>query len=152
MAGKVISREWTSRGPLGRRVKHVAYSYDVTINGKRVRRFSGDWKSQTDALEAMLKCQRDAEAGLSPAPSRTLGELVAEYLRYQTDLGKRSLRDDACILARRILPAFGSDLPVKKLTAAGIAQYERERIGTVSAFRVANELTVLRHMLRLAKR
>jgi len=33
-----------------------------------------------------------------------------------------------------------------------IAQYERTRVGEVSAFTVANELTVLRHMLRLARR
>jgi integrase len=33
-----------------------------------------------------------------------------------------------------------------------IAQYERRRVGQVSAFTVRNELTVLRHMLRLAKR
>jgi hypothetical protein len=33
-----------------------------------------------------------------------------------------------------------------------IAQYEKKRAGQVSAFTVCNELTVLRHMLRLGRR
>jgi integrase len=41
---------------------------------------------------------------------------------------------------------------VRRLTGAAIAQYERGRAGQVSAFTLANELTVLRHMLRLGKR
>jgi integrase len=41
---------------------------------------------------------------------------------------------------------------VRSLTAEAIAQYERKRAGEVSAFTVANELTVLRHMLRLGRR
>jgi integrase len=41
---------------------------------------------------------------------------------------------------------------VRPLSAAAIAQYERKRAGEVSAFTVSNELTVLRHMLRLGRR
>jgi hypothetical protein len=33
-----------------------------------------------------------------------------------------------------------------------IAQYEKRRAGQVSAYTVANELTVLRHMLRLGRK
>jgi integrase len=152
MAGKVITREWTSRGPLGRRVKHVAYGYDVTINGKRERRFDGAWTCENDALEELLKRQRDAEAGRAAPVNRTLGELVDEYLRYKADQGKRSLREDTRILKRYILPAFGPDLRVRRLTTAMIGQYERQRAGKVSAYTLANDLTVLRHMLRLGKR
>src|SRR5439155_6329357 len=74
------------------------------------------------------------------------------YLAYKAQRGKRSLKEDTRILATRILPAFGSELPVRELSAAAIAQYERKRAGEVSAFTVANELTVLRHMLRLGRR
>jgi integrase len=45
--------------------------------------------------------------------------------------------EDQRILDKRLLPAFGD---------------ERRRVEQVSAFTVRNELTVLRHMLRLAKR
>jgi integrase len=100
----------------------------------------------------LLKRQRDAEAGRPSPATRTLGEVVGEYLRYKADQGKRSLREDTCILKRGILPTFGADLSVRKLTGAAIAQYERQRAGQVSAFTVANELTVLRHMLCLARR
>jgi len=152
MPGKVITREWTSRGPTGRRVRHVAFGYDVTINGKRERRFSVEYQSEHDALQAMLERQRDAEAGLTPSAPRTVRELADEYLRYKDNHGKRSLKEDRRILNTRLVPAFGADLLVKKLTAPAIAQYERQRAGQVSAFTVSNELTVLRHMLRLGRR
>jgi integrase len=83
---------------------------------------------------------------------RTVRQLAEEYLAYKEQRGKRSLKEDTRILATRILPAFGSETPLRKLSAAAIAQYERKRAGEVSAFTVANELTVLRHMLRLGKR
>ena len=152
MAGKVITREWTSRGPTGRRVRHVAYGYDVTINAKRERKFSAEWQTEQAALEALLVRQKEAASGLGPKVDRTLGELATEYLRYKEERGKRSLRDDRRILNTQILPTFGASLPVRKLNGNVIAQYERRRGGQVSAYTVANELTVLRHMLRLAKR
>ena len=152
MAGKVIIRKWTSRGPLNRKVRHTAYGYDITLNGKRERRVSAEWQTEQQALEEMLRRQREAEQGREAPATRTLGELVEEYLRYKRDRGKRSLREDTRILRRGILPAFGTDLPVRKLTGAAIAQYDRKRAGQVSAFTVANELTVLRHMLRLARK
>lgn len=152
MAGKVILRKWTSRGPLGRKQRHVAYGYDVTINGKRERKFSSEWQTENDALEELLKRQRQAEAGSAARVDRTLEELVTEYLAHKQNLGKRSLRDDTCILKKRILPAFGPSLPARKLTAPAIAQYERDRLGEVTAYRVSNELAVLRHMLRLARK
>jgi len=37
---KIIQREWTSTGPLGKRVRHVAFGYRLTTNGKRERKFS----------------------------------------------------------------------------------------------------------------
>jgi integrase len=141
-----------SRGPRGRCVKHVAHGYDVTINGQRERRFSGEWTCENDALEAMLKRQRDAGAGIMPAAPRTLRELADEYLRYKAERGKRSLSEDRRMLNTRLLPALGADLLVEKLTAPAIAQYERRRGGEVGPYTAANELAVLRHMLRLGLR
>src|SRR5262245_47350824 len=152
MAGKVITREWTSRGALGRKVRHTAHGYDVTINGVRERKFSAEWLTANDALEALLARQKDAQAGRPARVDRTLGELVEEYLTYKTERGKRSIREDTRIARRQLLPAFGADLPARKLSGPATAQYERQRAGKVSAFTVANELTVLRHMLRLARR
>jgi len=149
---KVITREWTSRGPLGRRVKRVSYGYDVTINGKRERRFDSAWTSENDALAELLKRQRDAEAGRGEAVHLTLRELADEYLRYKAERGKRSLAEDRRMLNTRLLPALGTVLPVRKLTSAAIAQYERRRGGEVGPYTVALELAVLRHMLRLGRR
>ena len=50
---KIIQREWTSTGPLGKRVRHVAFGYRLTINGKRERKFSSTWTSEEDALKAL---------------------------------------------------------------------------------------------------
>jgi integrase len=98
------------------------------------------------------RCASRPKWGTTPPISRTLEQVIDEYLQYKADAGKRSLREDRRILTRRIVPAFGADLSVRALTGPAIAQYQRERIGQVSAYTVANELTVLRHMLRLAKR
>jgi hypothetical protein len=35
---KIIRREWTSKGPLGKRVRHVAFGYTLAINGTRERK------------------------------------------------------------------------------------------------------------------
>ncbi len=151
--GKVITRRWTSPGPTGRRVRHTAYGYDVRIGGKRERRFSAAWATEAEALAALSKRLTDAAAGRVAAPgTTTLGALAAQYVAYKTSAGKRSVNGDRAILDRRLLPAFGADLPVARLTAPMIAGYERRRIGEVSAYTVANELAVLRHMLRLGRR
>lgn len=49
-------------------------------------------------------------------------------------------------------PFFGDKLPIRQLSADKIARYEEKRIAEVSAWTVRNELTVLRHMTRLAQR
>src|SRR6059036_3845139 len=150
---KIITREWTSRGPTGRRVRHVSYGYDLAVNGKRERKFSAEWLTEAAALDALSERLKEIEAGqLLPPADRTLKQLADEYLQYKADRKKRSLREDRRILNTRVLPAFGADLQVKKLTAPMIAQYEKRRSGEVSAFTVGNELTVLRHMLRLGRR
>jgi integrase len=59
---------------------------------------------------------------------------------------------DQRIIEGRFHPALGKAVNVRTLTAQVLAQYEKRRAGQVSAYTVANELSVLRHMLRLAKR
>jgi integrase len=150
---KIVTRIWTSRGPTGKRVRHVAYGFDHRVNGQRERRFSAEWLAENDALAALVERQREIAAGRIDRPAdRTLAELADEYLAYKEQHGKRSLREGRRIVKTRLLPALESDQPVRRLTAPAIAQYEKQRTAAVSAFTVANELGVLRHMLRLGKR
>lgn len=74
------------------------------------------------------------------------------YLKFKADHGKRSLHEDKRIIEKQLLPAFGAGLPVRHLSGKKITAYEERRIIIVSAWTVRNELTVLRHMLRLAHR
>ncbi len=157
---KIIRRIWTSQGPTGKRVRHVAYGYTLMVNGKQERKVSSAWQTEEAALAELAERQKDIAAGRTDRPDRTLAELAEEYLRYKADHGKRSLKDDERIIRRRLLPAFGAALPVRTLSAVTIAQYEKNRMGAtatgrdrkVSAYTVCNELAVLRHMLRLARR
>jgi len=150
---KIITRTWTTRGPTGRKVRHTAYGYTLMVNGTRERKFSGDWPTEADALTALAERQQAIGAGvLEPPAEKTLDAVKAEYLQYKRDHGKRTVKDDERILERVLLPAFGATLAIRRLTPAAIAQYEKRRAGEVSAYTVANELAVLRHLLRLAKR
>jgi integrase len=150
---KIITRVWTSRGPTGKKIRHVSYGYDVRIDGRRERTVSTEWTTEAQAHEALTNRLKDAEHGKVSKPAdATLGALVETYLQYKAEKHKRSLREDRRILNTRLLPAFGAELPARRLTEQLIAQYERRRTGQVSVFTVANELTVLRHMLRLGRR
>ena len=149
---KLITRTWTTTGILGRKVRRTAYGYTLMVNGKRERTVNENW-TKDDALAELVKRQAEVSAGKVTRPAaRTLGQLRDEYLAYKRERGKRTVGEDERILATRLLPAFGADLPVRKLAASAIAQYEKQRAGQVSASTVALELAVLRHMLRLGKR
>jgi hypothetical protein len=50
---EIIRREWTSTGPLGKRIRHTAFGYTLTVNGKR--EVSSAWTSEEDALKAFLQ-------------------------------------------------------------------------------------------------
>ena len=60
---KIIRRTWTSDGPLGKRVRHTAFGYTLTVNGKRERKFSSAWVSEADALKALAERQEEIQAG-----------------------------------------------------------------------------------------
>ncbi len=79
---KIIRRIWTSAGPTGKRVKHVAYGFTLMVNGKRERKVSSEWLMEQDALAALAQRQKEVTAGVVGRPAdRTLGELAEEYLR-----------------------------------------------------------------------
>jgi integrase len=91
---KIIRRTWTTIGPTGKKVRHVAYGFRL-MNGQRERKFSSAWLTEADAVEALAARQKAIGAGLVERPvDRTLGDLAEEYLGYKGDQGKRSLKDD----------------------------------------------------------
>ena len=151
MRGKVTQKKWKARGLSGRREKRASWGYTTQVDGKQVKVFNADWSFQDamDALQARLKA---AEAGQAVASQMTFGAVAEQYLIHKEREGKRSLREDRRIVGKRLLPYFGVDTPITAITAAQVAQYERKRIGEVSAYTTCNELSVLKHLLRLAKR
>src|SRR3972149_6867190 len=150
--GRIITRTWKAPGPTGRKIRKTSFGYSVRINGKQERVVNAAW-SKDDALDALNQRLEEAKRPPGEAPEeRTLGQVATEYLTHKTNEGKRSLKEDRRILNVRLVPHFGADLRVRDLRPAMIAQYEKARLGQVTAYTVANELSVLRHMLRLAKK
>ena len=72
---KIITRVWTSRGPTGKRVRHVSYGYHAMIDGKRTRGVSAEWGTEAEALAALNRRLADAAAGRvsKPVAEATLG-------------------------------------------------------------------------------
>lgn len=150
---KIFRRKWKSTGALGEKVWHVAFGYTLMVNGKRERKFSASWKHEEDAVKALSIRQEQVRGGQCERPSNvTLGQAVDRYLKFKADHGKRSLGEDKRILEKQLVPVFGHTLPIRQLTAEKIAAFEESRIAQVSPWTVRNELTVLRHLLRLAHR
>jgi integrase len=84
--------------------------------------------------------------------------VVDEYLAHKANEKKRSVDGDALILKRKILPAFGAETRLRKITREDIARFTKARLEQevrpghkVKAGTVANELSVFRHLLRLAQ-
>jgi len=148
---QIFKRTWTSRGPSGHRVRKVAWGYTLYVDGHRERQCSSDWTKEL-AEQALAARLLNLEAARTDSKRpKTFGEAVEDYLAYKKKHGKRSLREDDRILKTKWLPYFGADAPITSLTTEAIARYEKDRAG-VSAYTVANELSVLRHLLRLARR
>jgi len=144
----VIRRTWRS-GP--RKVKKTAWGYTLQVGGKQERKFDGAW-TEDDARGELTKRIEEVRAGRERLRECTLAQLADEYLKHKADAGKRSLKEDRRILKKRIVPTFGATIKVRAVTETAIARYAKDRLADVSAFTVANELTVLRHMLRLGRR
>ncbi len=150
---KVIQREWTTKGPLGKKVRHVAYGYTLMVNGKREKKYSSSWTSEEDALKALSARLERVKAGQIDRPlDVTFGQVVKRYLEYKAEHGKRTVSEDKRILEKEFTIAFGAGLPIRQLSAEKIARWEERRITQVSPNTVRNQMAVLRHMLRLACR
>src|SRR5262245_49428935 len=77
---RIITREWTSRGPTGRKVRHVSYGYQLMVNGARERRVSAEWQTEAEAFEELTKRLKDIQAGqVTRSADKTLSELAEEY-------------------------------------------------------------------------
>jgi integrase len=150
--GKIITRVWKGPGPTGRTIKKTSYGYSVRIAGKQERMVRAEWTRDDALTELRKRLEQAARPGAEAPAARTFGQVVAEYLVHKANEGKRSLKEDKRILNQQLVPAFGSALPIRDLRSTTIAQYGKTRLGQVSAYTVANELSVLRHLLRLARR
>ncbi|SRR5713226_8100159 len=73
----VQKRTWLSRGPMGHKVRKVAWGYTVQVNGKQERKFAAGWTKDAarDALAARI-LERDTPP--APATPKTLGEVAQE--------------------------------------------------------------------------
>ena len=60
---KIIRHEWTSKGPVGKRVRHVAFGYTLAIHGQRERKVSSAWTCEEDALKALSARQQQIRGG-----------------------------------------------------------------------------------------
>jgi len=152
MSGKVRQRKWRARGLSGRRETRAAWGYTCQIDGRQVKEFNAAWSFQDamDALQARLKAAETGQA--RPASQMTFAEVTKEYLRYKDQQGKRSLKEDTRIIKTRLIPYYGAETLISQITAEQVAQYERKRIGEVSVYTTCNELAVLKHLLRVAKK
>jgi integrase len=153
---KVIKRKWLSRGPTGRKVKRIAWGYTIQVDGKQERHFDARWTSQ-DALDALSARLLDRGVRRAPVTPKTFGEVIQEYLEVKRAKGKRSIRDDEHRLGR-MAAWFGTDTLLPEVTAQRIAQYDRDRVTQISRRKrqvspatVNRELSILRHLLRLAE-
>jgi integrase len=161
MIGQVIRKIWKSRGPSGRKVKHVAYGYNVWIDGKRERRFDSAW-TEEDAGKALAARVLNLER---PRPSAASGltraHAAERYLAAKAR--KRSLREDRRLLGH-LMAEFGTEMPLADLTANRISEYKARRLAAaslrrkddtgkglaLSAASINRPLALLRHLLRLA--
>jgi integrase len=156
---KIISRTWKSAVPLGRKVRHTAYGYQLVLpTGQRERKFSSAWQSEADARKALVERleQLDHEANQIEAakeepPAVTFAEAAERYLQLKADEGKRSLRDDARVVRQQLLPFFGATTLLQDVSKERVSAFRERRIKEVSVYTTRNELSILRHLLRLAR-
>jgi hypothetical protein len=112
--GKIIERTWTTRGADGRKIRHTALGYDLTVNGKRERRFSSAWLTEQDVHVALAKRRRELGQGIEAAPDWTLADLSREYLAQQEARDRRGRHFEARLFKSRLLPRLGAALLVRQ--------------------------------------
>ena len=156
--GRVIEREWTSRGLNSRRAKRRAYGFTIMVDGEQIRRISAEWKTREAAANALAAYR----LGLAPEPVAApappgipFGQAAARYLLAKSR--KRSLREDRRLLDH-LKGEFGGETPLIEITAKRINAYKDKRLAieksrrgaALSAASINRPLSLLRHLLRLA--
>ena len=115
---KIFCRTWISKGPLGKRVRHTGYGFTLMVNGKRERKMSSAWLSENDAMAALSARLEQVRNGRVDKPTDvTLGTLAVEYVKYKTEQGKRSIREDERII-KSISAYIDASLQVRRLSTA----------------------------------
>ena len=150
--GKLIERTWTTRGADGRKVKHTALGYDLTVAGKRERKFSSAWLTEQDVLAALARRRRELGQGIEAAPDWTLADLAREYGAQQEARDRRGRSFEARLFRTRILPRLGAGLLVRHVSGQLLARYEHQRAQEVGRWTVRHELGVMGRALRMAHR
>ena len=150
--GKLIERTWTTRGADGRKVKHAALGYDLTVNGKRERKFSSAWLTEADVLAALERRRCELSGGIEAAPDWTLTDLAREYMKQQEARDRRGRSFEGRLFRTRLVPRLGAGLLVRNITSAMLARYEHERAAEVGRWTVRHELGLMGRALRMAHR
>ena len=109
------------------------------------------------ALEALLT---DARRGVLDGQRRsgaTFGEAVEEWLRYvEHDRGRRrsTVRDYRLTAAAALLPAFGAETPLERVTQDAVESYRARLVaeGRLSPRTMNKHLTMLHGIFRRAQR
>jgi len=157
----VQRRTWLSRGPLGHKVRKVAWGYTLQVDRKQKRKFDAAW-SREDAEKALAAALLEppkaaaSETALPPDQS-VFGAAVERYLVAKRRT-KRSIAEDERVL-RRFAEHFGKDTPLADITAAKISAWKDQDLARtvpggkpVTVATVNRSLSALKHLLRLAWR
>ena len=128
-----------------------ARRYQATKRFDGGRRYGPLRASAEEAYEDALTLTREAARAAQPA-TFTFGDAVAMTRdELRTKRAPDTVRWFDCQV-RQLERAWAKDLPVDRITAAGIEAFIRVRLRDVSANTVRHQLSALRRILRLAVR
>jgi len=114
-------------------------------------------KTAEEALQAILADARRGTLPGSRRSGRTFGEACSEWLRYVEHEKQRAastVRDYTNTVNGALLPEFGRDTPLEKITSERINEY-RERLldeGELSRRTIQKQLVLLFGVMKRAKR
>ncbi len=158
----VQRRTWLSRGPMGHKVRKVAWGYTLQVEGKQKRKFDAAWTREDaeKALAAVLLEPPKAAAlpeERSSTSDHSFGAAVERYLVAKRRT-KRSIAEDERVL-RRFAEHFGKQTLLVEVTAARISAWKDAELARkirggkdITVATVNRSLAALKHMLRLAWR
>ena len=129
------------------------YWLDVTVNGIRYREplKTGNWQAAKQAeKDRLLEIAQGKAGARGPAAKLTFNTAVDAYIEErQLHSAEKSCCTDRerSVALRRV---FG-EVPLKKITAAAILEYQKDRIEMVSGRTVNLEVGLLRRVLKKNK-